>query len=147
MGIEDFMRSFTPGRFQTKSLFKLAQLNAIVACKCQCPLAALFVSSPYRVLHTDEAMRIFEVNPERLHPTKVRGFYGIRKSEACPDVKHAVWEQVAPKIDFPWKFSKSGALSPENYDATDAFLVASYVRDTTPSAEARKAMIIERERV
>jgi hypothetical protein len=106
------------------------------------------VSSPYRVLHTDEAMRIFEVNPERLHPTKVRGFYGIRKSEACPDVKHAVWEHVKHAVgDYPWKFSKSGALSPENYDATDAFLVASYVRDTTPSAEARKAMIIERERV
>ena len=62
LGVEDFAESFTPGKFQTKGLFKLAQLNGVVK---------------YSLLCT------FGAKAEAWHATSVRSFYGLQKGKVC----------------------------------------------------------------
>jgi hypothetical protein len=60
VGVEDFAKSFTTGRFHTRSLFKLAQLNGIVKFGC---------------------LQTFAVKPEAWHPTSARAFYGLKRGK------------------------------------------------------------------
>jgi hypothetical protein len=60
VGVEDFAKSFTTGRFHTRSLFKLAQLNGIVKFGC---------------------LQTFAVKPDAWHPTSARAFYGLKRGK------------------------------------------------------------------
>jgi hypothetical protein len=60
VGVEDFAKSFTTGRFHTRSLFKLAQLNGIVKFSC---------------------LQTFAVKPAAWHPTSARAFYGLKRGK------------------------------------------------------------------
>eukprot|EP00953_Heterococcus_sp_UTEX-ZZ885_P022836 12601-Heterococcus_DN1.PRE.3 len=156
VGVEDFAKSFTTGRFHTRSLFKLAQLNGIVKFGC---------------------LQTFAVKPEAWHPTSARAFYGLKRgkmfesmldgnlqlSHCCcvtqatmhltssayasllhfravqivgedDDVKQVVFDYVlqreartepnAAAAAYTWRTGVGGTK--ENYDVTDAYLIAVY---------------------
>ena len=121
VGIEDFMKTFATGRFQTRSLFAMAQLNGVVAFECMHMFGA-------RGTTGEEPPR----EPLQVHPTRARTAYGLRKSGAQPDVKAAVYDFAIasePRLAHASALHKrSGALSDENFDVTDAWLIARYTR-------------------
>jgi hypothetical protein len=112
VGVEDFAKSYTPGRFNTRGLFKLAQLSGIVKFSC---------------------MNAFGCTPWEWHPTSARAFFGLRKSQepGGDDVKKVVFDFVTSREasaskEYSWEWLASGELSKENYDVTDAYLIATY---------------------
>ncbi|CAM9236420.1 unnamed protein product [Phaeothamnion confervicola] len=157
VGVEDFMKTFMPGRFNTRALFKMAQLNGIVG---------------YGVLTALGA------KATNVHPTSARAFYGLRKNKEEDDVKRVVFDYVVgleplagggggaatdpatllraaasaaagtaaaastaaatveadmtaevggPALPRDWERSTDGSLRAESFDVTDAYLIALYV--------------------
>lgn len=128
VGIEDFMKTFVAGRFQTRSLFALAQFNGIVAYECTRTFGGRSGESEL-------------LEPLLLHPTRVRSAFVLRKTEAVPDVKRVVFEfaqRREPRLSFcdpasggamgEWKLTRKGELASDNFDVTDAWLIAYYTR-------------------
>jgi len=57
VGVEDFLKGFG-GRFRTKDLFTLAQINSLVSYDC---------------------IKIFNTLPSRVHPSSARHHFGLKK--------------------------------------------------------------------
>ena len=110
VGIEKFMKGFSMGKTSTNSLFNLAQFNGIISY---------------------QSFVIFGSVPVLTHPATMRSAFGIRKSADCPDIKRAVYNFACTREpdharEFPWKLMRNGELHKDNFDVTDAFLVACY---------------------
>lgn len=121
VGIEQPLKSFTGGRFNTKGMFKLATVNAL----------ACFVST-----------KVFEVHPIMIHPLTATSLYepltppaectcGAKDMIETPKTKSDRTKVRGFKFarahipaDFPWRRTKSGLLSVANFDISDAYLVA-----------------------
>lgn len=110
VGVEAYLKTFGLGRFNTRGLFALAELNASVA----------FMAS-----------QVFGCRPHRVHPTVPRKMYGLTKAAARDRdgikaaVLRAVWERYPDHYPAPGEApapskSKDGDAV---YDAADACLV------------------------
>ena len=109
VGIEEFMKSYSSGGFNTKGLFTLAQYNGILAFQCY---------------------TLFGVMPVMSHPSMIRKAFNLKRT-AETDIKQAAFDfathREAEQVkQFPWKMSRNGKLHAYNYDVTDAFVVACY---------------------
>jgi hypothetical protein len=106
--VEDFMMLNGTGRSSAKGLFTLAQVNGIVSY---------------------ESIRLFEYEPDRVYPSKARSFYGLKKTKEQSDIKSVVFEFAKKYIPGPWKLDKHGAIHKDNFDISDAYLIARYSFD------------------
>jgi hypothetical protein len=107
VGVEDFLMSYGFGRFQTKGLFTLAQVNGIVSY---------------------ESLRLFQCEPERVHPSKARAVFGLKKTADQPNIKSVVFDFAKDHIpEDQWKLDKRGEIHKDNFDVTDAYLIARYI--------------------
>ncbi|TYZ60437.1 hypothetical protein PybrP1_009387 [[Pythium] brassicae (nom. inval.)] len=88
VGVEDFMRTYRFGRFHTRGIFQLAQLNGTVSYAC------------WRRLGDAESAQ-----PVHTHPSAARGFFGIaatkagKKATGESDIK----EQVMAFVEREWR--------------------------------------------
>ncbi|CAN0146739.1 unnamed protein product, partial [Discosporangium mesarthrocarpum] len=134
VGVEDFMKTFGPGRFNTRALFTLAQLNGIVKFSC---------------------LKAFGAKAEAYHPTTARAFYGLLKNKAkrTVDIKKVVRDFVLSRDGgdlegrYDWPTESDGSLSSGSFDVTDAYLVASYawhqdvLAEVVGSVDVRKSFV------
>jgi hypothetical protein len=148
VGIEEYMKTFKPGRFQTRSLFSMAQLNGIVAFECmrmfgedsvgqtECgdTIAAAAAAAAVAAGAAGAAAAFPPPRePLQVHPTRARAAYGLRKNAAQPDVKAAVYEFAMahePRLAQHAVVARSGKFAGENFDVTDAWLIARFTRHT-----------------
>lgn len=132
VAVEDYMKSFAPGKFHTRGLFKLAQLNGIVAYESRRVTAA---ESP--VFHMPNAIRAFfgvrggakrGASPgDEGSRDGCEGGGGASSGDAAGGVKDAVMRRVNEhQPGMKWELGRGGQLSPRSYDAADAVLVALY---------------------
>ncbi|OQR92521.1 hypothetical protein ACHHYP_03601 [Achlya hypogyna] len=106
VGIEDFLKTYAGGRFHTKGLFQLAQLNGLVSYCC---------------------LTAFNVRPQHVHPTTARAFFRLAKPKGSPKkdaIKHVVLDFALasePALAFPENLSAG-----YRYDVADAYVIALY---------------------
>lgn len=116
IGIEDFMRTFVAGRFHTKGLIQLAQLNGIVSYSC---------------------WKNFDAKPKHYHPTLARSFFGLSKSptdaetqdlrkQLIKDIVLKYVENLDPLIRKSMTYTRTGRPTEQNYDIADAYIIALY---------------------
>ncbi|RHY20694.1 hypothetical protein DYB25_005814 [Aphanomyces astaci] len=106
VGIEDFLRTFSPGQFKTKGLFQLAQLNGLVS---------------YCALTT------FGVAPIHVHPTAARHFFALKVPPGVPKKKDEIKRVVlAHAIASEPALHLPHMTIPAQFDVADAYVVASY---------------------
>lgn len=92
VGIEDFMRAYRFGRFHSRGIFQLAQLNGTVSYAC------------WRRLGGDAE----SAQPVHTHPTAARGFFGIAASKTTTTTKKKatgesdIKEQVMAFVQREW---------------------------------------------
>lgn len=99
VGIEDFMRTYRFGRFHTKGIFQLAQLNGVVSYAC------------WRRFSGD-------AQPVHTHPSAARGFFGIaatttKKGTARKGGESDIKEQVMAFVQRKWLLQQQQQLERE----------------------------------
>jgi hypothetical protein len=133
IGVEAYMRHYAPGRFRTSSLFRLAELNTLIA------------------YEMSRRMGVFQ-EPAHIHPSEARAWFGLSSraneqntADDRDSVKEAVFERVRPwleelhhrstplSVDYQREATDDGtqqsrvkAREPTVYDESDAFVVAHY---------------------
>ncbi|OQR90885.1 hypothetical protein THRCLA_09164 [Thraustotheca clavata] len=106
VGIEDFLKTYASGRFHTKGLFQLAQLNGLISYSC---------------------LLTFGTRPQHIHPTSARAFFRLAKDKEMKKrdaIKHVVMDfalSMEPNLSFPEKNSVG-----YRYDIADAYVIAFY---------------------
>lgn len=143
IGVEAYMRRFAPGRFRTSSLFRLAELNTLIAYEMSRRLGCL-------------------QEPAQVHPSEARAWFGLsswtREPNAEADrnsVKEVVFERVRPWLEARRGSTPTPVADAENgtdedkerlrlvpressaYDESDAFVIAHY---TMVLEQERQAM-------
>ena len=115
VGIEEFMKSFGGGRFHTKGLFKLAQLNGIVSYQC----TGLFLAEPLEQKDPMESVAATSTKrePRLIMPNAIRSFHNLKVPKASKaksaerveapnskknakrkDIKKVVFERAAEEL-------------------------------------------------
>jgi hypothetical protein len=133
IGVGAYMRCYTPGRFRTNSLFRLAELNTLIAYEMSRRLGCVH-------------------EPLSIHPSEARGWFGLTGralySDAASDehsVKAVVLERVRPWLERSSRPLSPGVAFPDaqaaghdtrgsveltsdsiGYDESDAFVIAHY---------------------
>nr|CCA16523.1 conserved hypothetical protein [Albugo laibachii Nc14] len=116
IGIEDFMRAFVAGRFHTKGLIQLAQLNGIVSYSC---------------------WQNFDAKPTHYHPTLARSYFGLSKpsvksktdnfsKQLIKDIVLEYVQDLDPLIRQSMTSTRTGRPTEQNYDIADAYIIALY---------------------
>jgi hypothetical protein len=106
VGIEDFLRTYNNGKFHTKGLFQLAQLNGIVSFWC---------------------WKFYGKKPFHTHPTSARAFFDLHLGPKEISVKEKVFQFAQSYYpSFDWEKNRHGRLSDKNFDISDSFVIASF---------------------
>lgn len=117
VAVEAFMKSFATGRFQTRGLFKLAQLNGVVAWECR---------------------RVTGAAPRFYPPNTVRSTFGVKaaavagggsrtaneRRRAIKEAVLAVVREARPEVEESLSTTRTGSWREESFDVGDAVLVA-----------------------
>jgi hypothetical protein len=120
IGVEDFMKSFRAGRFQTTGLFKLARLNGAVAFACwdrtQAPVSSVMPN----------AVRSYFGVAQLTAPdvAEVLGPVAARKNEALKLAVLAYVKRALPS--FETGTTRTGSVRATDFDRSDAALTALY---------------------
>ncbi len=106
VGVESYLKTFGLGRFNTRGLFSLAEVNALVNYVAAC---------------------VFECVPWSVHPNIPRFLYGLKKHGGTElTVKDAVFDFVRTLVpeSFAWRRDAKGLIHKSNQDQSDAHLLA-----------------------
>ncbi|EQC26356.1 hypothetical protein SDRG_15841 [Saprolegnia diclina VS20] len=106
VGIEDFLKTYAGGRFHTKGLFQLAQLNGLVSYSCY---------------------TTFKSRPQHVHPTTARALFRLAKPKdaATKPKKYAIKHIVlAFALAMEPTLIEPEAPSSFKYDVADAYVIA-----------------------
>jgi hypothetical protein len=104
--VEDFLRGFFGGTWQTQHLFTLAQMNSLICF---------------------EAWRLLGDVPLRIHVHTARAFFDIKRELKKEPIKDAVRRFALQKLDrFEWP-RRSGEMLKWTYDVADSYLLAAYI--------------------
>lgn len=110
--IEEFLMSFARGGSNTMSLFKLAKINA----------------GAHLLAH--QLLQPRDGPPVSVNASAARSALGIKKSsDPDRDIKTIVFDRFSPAVPpdlYPWRRLRTGRLADENFDVTDALLLAFY---------------------
>jgi hypothetical protein len=111
IGIEDFLKTFARGKFHTKGLFQLAQLNGVVSYGCW----TAFGSKPWHV-HPTSARSFFHLQV----PRNGNGTKQQKRKDAIKQIvlEHAVQCEPIMMADIE--------VTAAAFDVADAYVVASY---------------------
>ncbi|GLD91518.1 hypothetical protein PINS_up000051 [Pythium insidiosum] len=117
VGIEDFMRMYSFGRFHNKGIFQLAQLNGVVSYTC---------------------WQQFGSRPVHTHPTAARGLLGVAatgKASAGKVKDHVMALVLRRERDgaalwpsFTCHRKSNGVFRDAAFDIADSFVIAEHLR-------------------
>ncbi|KDO19969.1 hypothetical protein SPRG_13074 [Saprolegnia parasitica CBS 223.65] len=105
VGIEDFLKTYAGGRFHTKGLFQLAQLNGLVSYSCY---------------------TTFGARPQHVHPTTARALFRLAKPKDTNKQRKDAIKHIV--LDFALAMEPA-LVRPEapasfKYDVADAYVIA-----------------------
>lgn len=134
VGVEDVMKSFTPGRFHIQGLFRLASLNGVIAYESWRRTGGsveVYMPNAIRASFGIGAVRDVGAPGESI---EIGGSSGSApplraklRASADESVKVAVLRYVTrlyPDLAETWALTRTGTLDKANFDRADAILVA-----------------------